>query len=88
MTFLGMGRQLFGNGSRIKLVGKPYEMLIVLLENPGTTVTRKALRMRLWPKGGPVDHYSSPIHRQLRATMPVLSISDSSALLFGPTTRR
>ena len=52
-------QRLFRNGSRIKLVGKPYEMLIVLLENPGTTVTREALRMRLWPKGGPVDHYSN-----------------------------
>lgn len=55
----GVVWRLFGNGSRIKLVGKPYEMLIVLLENPGTTVTREALRMRLWPKGGPVDHYSN-----------------------------
>jgi DNA-binding winged helix-turn-helix (wHTH) protein len=37
------------NGSRIKLQGKVYQVLLTLLEKPGEVVTREELRMRLWP---------------------------------------
>jgi DNA-binding winged helix-turn-helix (wHTH) protein len=37
------------NGSRLKLQGKVYQVLLTLLEKPGDVVTREELRMRLWP---------------------------------------
>src|SRR5215470_9544745 len=42
-------RELRKHGVRISLEGKPFEILIALLENPGRVVTRKILRQKLWP---------------------------------------
>jgi len=42
-------RELRKHGVRISLEGKPFEILIALLENPGRVVTRKVLRQKLWP---------------------------------------
>src|SRR5579872_7017257 len=36
------------NGSRLKLQGKVYQVLLALLEKPGEVVTREELRQRLW----------------------------------------
>src|SRR5579862_3744040 len=36
-------------GSRLKLQGKVYQVLLALLEKPGEVVTREELRVRLWP---------------------------------------
>ena len=36
-------------GSRLKLQGKVYQVLLALLERPGEVVTREELRQRLWP---------------------------------------
>jgi len=35
------------NGSRLKLQGKVYQVLLALLEKPGEVVTREELRQRL-----------------------------------------
>ena len=37
------------HGLRISLEGKPFEILMTLLETPGRVVTRKTLRQKLWP---------------------------------------
>ena len=37
------------SGTRLKLQGKVYQILLALLEKPGEVVTRDELRMRLWP---------------------------------------
>ncbi len=37
------------NGSRLKLQGKVYQVLVALLDKPGEVVTREELRQRLWP---------------------------------------
>lgn len=37
------------NGTKVKLQGKVYQILLALLEKPGEVVTREELRMRLWP---------------------------------------
>lgn len=36
-------------GARVKLQGKPFQVLAVLLERPGEIVAREELRERLWP---------------------------------------
>jgi DNA-binding winged helix-turn-helix (wHTH) protein len=37
------------NGTRLKLQGKAYQVLLALLEKPGEVVTREELRQRMWP---------------------------------------
>src|SRR5207253_459808 len=48
-------RELFRNGSKIKLQGQPLEILAVLVQHPGRVVTRDDLRRRLWPSDTFVD---------------------------------
>ena len=47
--------ELWKHGTRIKLIGQPFEVLTILLANPGELVTRDALRERLWPGDTFVD---------------------------------
>ena len=48
-------RELWKFGTRLKLVGQPFEILAVLLSKPGQLVTREELRARLWPGDTFVD---------------------------------
>jgi DNA-binding winged helix-turn-helix (wHTH) protein len=41
--------ELRRNGLKLKLSGQPFQVLAVLLELPGTVVTREELQKRLWP---------------------------------------
>ena len=43
------------HGVRLKLPEQPFQVLSVLLENPGEIVTREELRTRLWPSDTFVD---------------------------------
>src|SRR6266536_3561497 len=47
--------ELRKDGTRLKLHGQPWEVLIALLENAGGIVTRQQLRDRLWPTDTFVD---------------------------------
>jgi Tol biopolymer transport system component/DNA-binding winged helix-turn-helix (wHTH) protein len=47
--------ELWKFGTRLKLVGQPFEILVVLLSKPGELVTREELRTRLWPGDTFVD---------------------------------
>src|ERR1700736_3351295 len=47
--------ELWKFGTRIKLVGQPFEILAILLSKPGELVTREELRDRLWPGDTFVD---------------------------------
>ncbi len=48
-------RELRKHGVRLKLQGKPFQVLQALLERPGELVTREELRQRLWPSDVFVD---------------------------------
>ena len=37
-------------GRRIRLQGQPFQLLAMLLENPGVLVTREELHLKLWPE--------------------------------------
>jgi TolB-like protein/DNA-binding winged helix-turn-helix (wHTH) protein/Tfp pilus assembly protein PilF len=47
--------ELRKHGLRLKLPEQPFQVLSVLLENPGEIVTRDELRSRLWPSDTFVD---------------------------------
>ena len=36
-------------GAKLKISGQPFQVLAILLENPGEIVTREDLLQRLWP---------------------------------------
>src|SRR3977135_1042495 len=44
------------NGSRLKLQGKVYQVLLTLIEKQGEVVTREELRFRLWPADTHVNY--------------------------------
>jgi Tol biopolymer transport system component/DNA-binding winged helix-turn-helix (wHTH) protein len=48
-------RELRKSGVRIKLQEQPFLILALLLERPGTIVTREELQKKLWPKDTFVD---------------------------------
>lgn len=48
--------ELCKDGTWIKLQGKVYQALLVLIEKPGEVVTREALRARLWPSDTHVNY--------------------------------
>lgn len=47
--------ELRKHGRKIRLVGRPFQILALLLERPGDLVTRQELRSRLWPSDCFVD---------------------------------
>src|SRR5438270_687100 len=50
--------ELRKSGIRVRLQGKPFQILQALLEHPGEVVTRDELRKRLWPVDTFVDFES------------------------------
>src|SRR5438876_11920503 len=42
-------QQVFRGGTRLRLQGKVYQVLIVLLQKQGEVVTRDELKQALWP---------------------------------------
>jgi Tol biopolymer transport system component/DNA-binding winged helix-turn-helix (wHTH) protein len=59
------------DGTRIRLIGQPFDILSVLLSKPGELVTREELRMRLWPGDTFVDfdHGLNAAVNKLRETL-------------------
>ena len=49
-------REVTKSGSRLKLQGKVYEVLIALIEKQCDVVTREELRVRLWPAESQVNY--------------------------------
>ena len=47
--------ELLKNGTRLKLQEQPFQLLVILLENPGEVVTREELRSGLWREDTFVD---------------------------------
>src|SRR3981081_1740451 len=47
--------ELWKHGTRVKLVGQPFEILAALVRRPGQLVTREEIRARLWPGDTFVD---------------------------------
>ena len=70
-TVDGRAFELRKQGVRIKLQERPLQILLMLLERPGETITREELRARLWPAGTFVDfdHGISSAVNKLRAAL-------------------
>jgi TolB-like protein/Tfp pilus assembly protein PilF len=64
-------RELRKDGVRLRLQDQPFEVLAMLLEQPGDVLTRDELRRRLWPDGTFVDfeHGLNAAVKRLRAAL-------------------
>jgi DNA-binding winged helix-turn-helix (wHTH) protein len=49
-------QEVTNGGSRLKLQGKVYQVLLALIEKQGEVVTREELRARLWPADTHVNY--------------------------------
>lgn len=67
------------NGSRLKLQGKVYQVLVALLEKPGEVVTRDELRQRLWPADTHVN-YDANVNTTVNKLRQVLGDSTDEPL--------
>jgi len=63
--------ELRRQGIRVRLHGRPFDLLALLLERPGEVVTRGELKQRLWPDGTHVDfeHGLDNAANRLRAAL-------------------
>ncbi|HTQ59859.1 MAG TPA: winged helix-turn-helix domain-containing protein [Candidatus Solibacter sp.] len=67
------------NGSRLKLQGKVYQVLVALLEKQGEVVTREELRQRLWPADTHVN-YDANVNTTVNKLRQVLGDSTDKPL--------
>lgn len=49
-------QQVFRGSTRLRLQGKVYQVLVVLMQKPGEVVTREELRQALWPADTHVNY--------------------------------
>jgi len=75
------------NGSRLKLQGKVYQVLVALLEKPGEVVTREELRHRLWPADTHVN-YDANVNTTVNKLRQVLGDSTDKPLYIETIPRR
>src|SRR3977135_1094245 len=67
------------SGSRLKLQGKVYQILLTLLEKPGEVVTREELRVRLWPADTHVN-YDANVNTTVKKLRQALGDSSDKPL--------
>src|SRR5258708_6823536 len=75
------------NGARLKLQGKVYQVLTILLEKPGEVVTREELRMRLWPADTHVN-YDANVNTTVNKLRQALGDSTDKPLYVEPIPRK
>src|SRR5712692_1756327 len=75
------------SGSRLKLQGKVYKVLLALLEKPGEVVTREELRIRLWPADTHVN-YDANVNTTVNKLRQALGDSSDKPLYIETIPRR
>jgi DNA-binding winged helix-turn-helix (wHTH) protein len=75
------------NGTRLKLQGKVYQVLIALVENQGEVVTREELRVRLWPAESQVN-YDANVNTTVNKLRQALGDSSDRPLYIETVPRR
>src|SRR6202162_975218 len=66
--------ELFKHGLRIKLQDQPFQILAILLEQPGELISRDELRKRLWAADTFVD-FDAGLNAAIRRLRDALSDS-------------
>jgi DNA-binding winged helix-turn-helix (wHTH) protein len=75
------------NGSRLRLQGKVYQVLLALIEKQGEVVTRDELRNRLWPADTHVN-YDANVNTTVNKLRQALGDSSDQPLYIETVPRR
>ena len=75
------------NGLKVKLQEQPFQVLALLLERPGETVTREDLRNRLWPADTFVD-FDHSLNAAIKRLRDALGDSAENPTFVGTVARR
>jgi Tol biopolymer transport system component/DNA-binding winged helix-turn-helix (wHTH) protein len=79
--------ELRKNGQRIKVQEQPFQVLTILLENPGEVVTREQFRASLWPADTFVD-FDHGLNAAIKRLRDALGDSADSPLFVETLARR
>lgn len=79
--------ELRKNGQKIKLQDQPFQVLTILLENPGEIVTREQFRATLWPADTFVD-FDHGLNAAIKRLRDALGDSADSPLFVETLARR
>src|SRR6185436_620683 len=79
--------ELRRNGSKVRLQEQPFQVLTVLLEQPGEVVSREELRNRLWPADTFVD-FDHSLNAAIRRLREALGDSADSPRFVATVARR
>jgi len=79
--------ELRKQGRRVPLQGQPFDVLIMLLEQPGQLISRTQIRERLWPDGTFVD-FDHSLNTAVNKIRDVLGDSASSPRFIETLARR
>ncbi|HKF04697.1 MAG TPA: transcriptional regulator [Candidatus Sulfotelmatobacter sp.] len=79
--------ELRKQGRRVPLPGQPYDILMMLLEQPGELVSRAQIRERLWPDGTFVD-FDHSLNTAMNKIRDVLGDSASTPRFIETLARR
>jgi DNA-binding winged helix-turn-helix (wHTH) protein len=80
-------QEVFQSGTRLKLQGKVYQVLMALLDKPGEVVTREELRQRLWPSETQVN-YDANVNTTVNKLRQALGDSSDKPLYVETIPRR
>lgn len=79
--------QLRKGGSKIRLAGQPFEILLMLLERPRQVVTRDEIQQRLWPQETFVD-FENSLNKSINKLRQALSDSAEQPVYIETLPRR
>lgn len=83
----GQTGELRKQGRRVPLPGQPFDILMLLLEQPGELVSRSQIRERLWPDGTFVD-FDHSLNTAMNKIRDVLGDSASTPRFIETLARR
>ena len=63
-------RVLTKGGARVRVQEQPFQILALLLENPGRTVTREELQEKLWP-GDTFVEFDAGLNTAMKSCAPL-----------------
>lgn len=74
-------------GESVKIPGKIYQAMVVLIESPGDLVTREQLRSRLWPRDANLN-YDANVNTTVNKLRQVLGDSSEGSNFIQTVPRR
>src|SRR6202021_3703966 len=75
--------ELRKHGHKVRLLGGPFQILAMLLEQPGELLTRKELQSKLWPADTFVD-FEHGVNAAIKPLRPAFCVHNKKRLYTQP----